>query len=185
MTAVPGRPARCMSRYRSPLGPLALAAEDGALVGLWFEGQRHFPASLAATILPVCALPVFRQAAAWLDAYFGGRLPGPVPPVRFEGTPFRRQVWEVLARIPYGSTATYKDVAQEVARLQGRASLAAQAVGGAVGHNPLCLLVPCHRVVGADGSLTGYAGGTGRKRWLLALEERVVRRLRPEWAPSS
>ncbi len=175
MTVVSVRPVRCVSRYHSPLGSLVLAGEGDALVGLWFEGQRYFPADLPATVLPVCALPVFRQTAAWLDAYFGGCVPGFMPVLQFRGTPFQRQVWEVLMHIPYGTTVTYKEVAQEVARLQGRTALSAQAVGGAVGRNPVSLLVPCHRVVGAGGNLTGYAGGLERKRWLLDLERRVTR----------
>lgn len=149
--------------YRSPLGPITLAADGDSLTGLWFEGQRYYPDDLARESEEK-DLPVFRQVKVWLDVYFSGRDPGPVPPLRPVGTDFQRAVWAILTAIPYGHTRTYGDIARELGRTSARA------VGSAVGRNPISILVPCHRVVGAGGSLTGYAGGVERKTALLRLE---------------
>lgn len=149
--------------YRSPLGIITLASDGDSLTGLWFEGQRYYPDDLAGES-EEADLPVFRQVKAWLDVYFSGRDPGPVPPVRPAGTDFQREVWAILAAIPYGQTRTYGEIARELGRTSPRA------VGSAVGRNPISILVPCHRVVGANGSLTGYAGGMERKTALLELE---------------
>ena len=156
--------------YASPLGGIMLASDGQALTGLWFEGQRHFAAGLDGEHEEK-ALPVFDEAARWLDAYFGGREPGFTPPLRPRGTAFRRAVWEQLLTVPCGETVSYGQLA---ARL-GLPRAAARAVGGAVGRNPVSLIIPCHRVVGADGSLTGYAGGLERKRRLLALEREMMK----------
>ena len=155
--------------YRSPLGTIVMASDGEGLTGLWFEGQRYFAATLDAPS-EERPLPVFAQTERWLDRYFRGEDPGPVPPLHLQGTPFRQAVWELLRRIPYGRTTTYGALSREIARRQGLASCSAQAVGGAVGHNPVSILIPCHRVVGSDGSLTGYAGGIERKVRLLTLE---------------
>ena len=157
-----------MGRYDSPLGPITLAGEDGALTGLWFDGQKYFGAGLPAGT-PEGEPPVFRQVRAWLDRYFRGEDPGPAPPLAPAGTAFQRAVWEVLREIPYGRTATYGQVAQAAGRGLGRNTFP-RAAGSAVGRNPISLLIPCHRVVGAGGSLTGYAGGLERKEALLKLE---------------
>ena len=157
-----------MGRYDSPLGPITLAGEDGALTGLWFDGQKYFGAGLPAGT-PEGEPPVFRQVRAWLDRYFRGEDPGPAPPLAPAGTAFQRAVWEVLREIPYGRTATYGQVAQAAGRGLGR-NTSPRAAGSAVGRNPISLLSPCHRVVGAGGSLTGYAGGLERKEALLKLE---------------
>ena len=157
-----------MGRYDSPLGPITLAGEDGALTGLWFDGQKYFGAGLPAGT-PEGEPPVFRQVRAWLDRYFRGEDPGPAPPLAPAGTAFQRAVWEVLREIPYGRTATYGQVAQAAGRGLGR-NTSPRAAGSAVGRNPISLLIPCHRVVGAGGSLTGYAGGLERKEALLELE---------------
>ena len=157
-----------MGRYDSPLGPITLAGEDGALTGLWFDGQKYFGAGLPAGT-PEGEPPVFRQVRAWLDRYFRGEDPGPAPPLAPAGTAFQRAVWEVLREIPYGRTATYGQVAQAADRGLGR-NTSPRAAGSAVGRNPISLLIPCHRVVGAGGSLTGYAGGLERKEALLKLE---------------
>ena len=157
-----------MGRYDSPLGPITLAGEDGALTGLWFDGQKYFGAGLPAGT-PEGEPPVFRQVRAWLDRYFRGEDPGPAPPLAPAGTVFPRAVWEVLREIPYGRTATYGQVAQAAGRGLGR-NTSPRAAGSAVGRNPISLLIPCHRVVGAGGSLTGYAGGLERKEALLKLE---------------
>lgn len=162
--------------YQSPLGAMTLAAEGGHLTGAWFDGQKYFPNGLpAAHGTP--ATPVLEQTRAWLDRYFRGAEPGPLPPLRPEGTSFRTAVWALLLQIPYGETRTYGQLARALARQLGRETMSAQAVGGAVGHNPISILVPCHRVVGSDGSLTGYAGGVERKIRLLALERADLSRL--------
>ena len=157
-----------MGRYDSPLGPITLAGEDGALTGLWFDGRKYLGAGLHAGT-PEGEAPVFRQVRAWLDRYFRGEDPGPAPPLAPAGTAFQRAVWEVLREIPYGRTATYGQVAQAAGRGLGR-NTSPRAAGSAVGRNPISLLIPCHRVVGAGGSLTGYAGGLERKEALLKLE---------------
>ncbi|MBQ6465732.1 MAG: methylated-DNA--[Oscillospiraceae bacterium] len=153
----------------SPLGELLLASDGEALTGLWFAGQRCIPAWLADARRDA-ALPVFEQAAAWLADYFSGRLPSAPPALAPRGTAFQREVWVLLADIPYGGTRTYGELAQCLARRRGLERFSAQAVGGAVGRNPISILIPCHRVVGAGGALTGYAAGLARKRALLALE---------------
>lgn len=150
-----------IAHYNSPLGDITLASDGTSLVGLWFDGQRHFGSTLV-TPTPVPAeLPAFDETRRWLDIYFSGREPDFFPTLLLRGTTFQRRVWDVLMTIPYGSTVTYG----ELARLLGIRS--AQAVGGAVGRNPISIIVPCHRVVGSDGSLTGYAGGLQRKQFLL------------------
>ncbi len=153
----------------SPLGTITLACDADAIIGLWFNGQKHF-----GNILPEQAeqkeLPLLRDAKRWLDIYFSGREPDFTPPLRYDSTPFRRTVCEIMLTIPYGRTMTYGEIAAEVARRRGIDRMSAQAVGGAVGHNPISLMIPCHRVVGTNGSLTGYGGGIQRKLWLLELE---------------
>ena len=157
------------AHYESPLGGITLSSDGEALLGLWFDGQKFFAATLAPDH-EERALPVFDLAKRWLEVYFSGRDPGFTPPLRMESTPFRRAVWEILLAIPFGRTMTYGEIAAVLARREGVARMSAQAVGGAVGHNPISLIVPCHRVIGADGTLTGYGGGLERKRFLLALE---------------
>ena len=155
--------------YASPLGPVTLGSDGQALTGLWFDGQRFFGASLGEDA-PVRPLDVFDTAARWLDAYFSGRAPDFTPPLRLDGTPFQRAVWELLLNIPYGRTATYGELAAALGARRDRHRPSARAVGNAVARNPVSLIVPCHRVVGAGGKLTGYAGGLDRKRRLLRLE---------------
>ena len=175
-TAVPNNDASFICHYDSPLGGITLAADGAALVGLWFDGQKHFAETLAPDHEEK-ALPVFDTAKRWLDVYFGGRDPGFTPPLRMNTTPFRRAVWEILLTIPFGGTMSYGEIAQILARRTGR-RMAAQAVGGAVGHNAVSLIVPCHRVVGSDGGPTGYAGGLDRKMRLLAMERAATRGVR-------
>ena len=157
------------SEYMSPLGRITLACDDEALVGLWFDGQRYF-----GSVLPKVTVqrehPLFAEAGRWLDIYFSGKEPGFLPPLRYDTTPFRKRICDIMLTIPYGKTMTYGEIAAEAARQQGLAKMSAQAVGGAVGHNPISLMIPCHRVVGASGSLIGYAGGVERKIQLLKLE---------------
>ena len=152
----------------SPLGEIILASDGEALTGLWFAGQKYEGSTLAAEHREK-DLPVFDETRRWLDGYFTGKDPGFTPPLRLMGTDFRKAVWKVLLTIPFGKTVTYGEIAAQIARKTGR-SVSARAVGGAVGHNPVSLIVPCHRVVGADGSLTGYAGGVERKEKLLEME---------------
>lgn len=158
-------------RYDSPLGGITMTADEAGLTGLWFDGQRD--AAVLDSTQKAPDLPVFEQADQWLDSYFSGRDPGFTPPLNAQGTAFRRAVWGILMTIPYGQTTTYGEVAEVVAARLGVARMSAQAVGGAVGHNPVSLIIPCHRVIGSDGSLTGYAGGLERKRLLLKLEGSV------------
>ena len=158
-------------RYDSPLGPLTLASDGVALIGLWLDGQKYYGAGLSPA--PTAgALPVFDAACRWLDAYFAGQNPPRLPPLAPRGTPFRQAVWRLLLAIPYGDTTSYGALAQRLSAAQGGHPVSARAVGGAVGHNPISILIPCHRVLGADGSLTGYAGGLEAKRALLELERR-------------
>lgn len=155
--------------YASPLGGMLLAADDAGLTGLWFEGQKHFARRLDSAH-EEREIPLFDEVRRWLDQYFSGREPDFMPPLHLIGTAFEREVWDILRAIPYGETTTYGSIAAQLARQRALAHMSAQAVGGAVGRNPVSVIVPCHRVLGADGSLTGYAGGIDRKRRLLALE---------------
>jgi len=164
--------------YSSPLGGITMAGGADGLSGLWFDGQKYFPSSLLSR-LEEGSLPVFTQTDEWLDRYFLGNAPDFTPKLNINGTAFRKAVWELLLSIPYGRTVTYGDIAGIIARQKGCAQMSARAVGGAVGRNPISLIIPCHRVVGADGSLTGYAGGIDRKMKLLSLE-RAERIAKPE-----
>ena len=157
--------------FESPLGPLTAASDGENLTGLWFDGQKYFAAGMDPEHEEK-NLPVFEETGRWLGLYFRGEIPDFVPPLRLKGTVFQKAVWEILLTIPYGETMTYGEIARKIASAQGLARMSAQAVGGAVGHNPVSLIVPCHRVVGADGGLTGYAGGVERKRRLLMIEKR-------------
>ena len=155
-------------RYASPLGAVTLAANGEALTGLWFDGQRRFPPEVGA--LPETPLPVFGTADRWLDIYFGGAAPDFTPALAPAGTPFCRAVWELLLAVPFGQTVTYGQLAAALAERTGASRVSPRAVGGAVGRNPISLIIPCPRAVGAGGALTGYAGGLERKARLLAME---------------
>lgn len=157
-----------LSTLNSPVGPLTVASDGDALVGLWLDGQKYFEATLGETEERP-DLPVLQEARAWLDRYFEGADPGPIPPVRPRGTAFRQRVWTMLAEIPYGQLTTYGELARRIEEETG-ARASARAVGGAVGHNPISIILPCHRVVGSTRSLTGYAGGLQKKIALLKLE---------------
>ena len=154
------------AHYTSPLGGITLASDGMALTGLYFDGERDFPDLSAAHKKD---LPVFGEAMRWLDLYFAGKEPDFMPPLAPVGTTFQQAVWEILRTIPYGGTMTYGAIAKRLEKVTGK-RMSAQAVGGAVGRNPISLLIPCHRVIGADGSLTGYAGGLDKKEYLLGLE---------------
>ncbi|WP_455651498.1 methylated-DNA--[protein]-cysteine S-methyltransferase [Phascolarctobacterium sp.] len=159
--------------YLSPLGKITLACDaDGKnLVGLWLEGQKHYGASLDEPLTENDSVPLFDAAKNWLDRYFAGAEPELAElPLAPRGSEFRQGVWEILCAIPYGEVITYGAIAKKMASRLRKKSMSGQAVGGAVGHNPISIIIPCHRVVGADGSLTGYAGGLEKKIRLLELE---------------
>lgn len=161
---------QCISCYESPMGRILLAADDIGLTGLWFEGQKYFTLCLNKHHEEK-ELAIFQDVKRWLDIYFSGKKPDFTVPVHFTGTDFQKEVWEILRSIPYGKTMTYGEIAKRIAEKKGLGHMSAQAVGGAVGHNEISIIVPCHRVVGANGSLTGYAGGIDKKVQLLALEK--------------
>ncbi len=181
--------------YPSPLGEITLAGNEQALTGLWFVGQKYYADTLYVDVLKdsseektdICRekksiyegrtgscekklLPVFQQTIDWLDIYFSGKESDFMPEIFLSGTPFQMEVWEILKTISYGQTMTYGEIAARIAQQRGLERMSAQAVGGAVGRNPVSILVPCHRVVGTNGSLTGYAGGIDKKVELLRLE---------------
>lgn len=158
-----------IQHYDSPLGGFLLAADEQGLTGAWFEGEKYFADNLSAehTERETHALS---QAKCWLDIYFAGAEPNFTPPLHPIGTDFRMAVWKLLLQIPYGHTVTYGDLARRLAKKRGLAKMSAQAVGGAVGRNKISIIIPCHRVVGAGGNLTGYAGGIDKKVKLLELE---------------
>ena len=158
-----------ISHYKSPLGDILLAADEIGLTGLWFEGQKYFALSLQREHTEK-EIPVFEQVKQWLDIYFSGKNPDFTVPLHFTGTAFQNEVWEILCSIPYGGTRTYGEISRQIAARRGLPHMSAQAIGGAVGHNAISIVVPCHRVVGANGNLTGYAGGIDKKIKLLQLE---------------
>ena len=157
------------ARYKSPLGDILLASDDAGLTGLWFEGQRYFALHLASDHVEQ-ETDILMQAKKWLDIYFSGHEPDFIPPLDVSGSSFHREVCEIMLSIPYGKTMTYGEIAQTIASRRGIRKMSARAVGGAVGHNEISIIIPCHRVVGANGNLTGYGGGISRKVRLLELE---------------
>ena len=164
------------SHYESPIGGILLAADDAGLTGLWFEGQKYFARCLEKNHEEK-EIPLFEKTKQWLDIYFSGKEPGFSLPLHFTGTDFQKEVWEILCSIPYGQTATYGEIANRIAVKRGLPHMSAQAGGGAVGHNEISIIVPCHRVVGSNGSLTGYAGGIDKKIKLLRLEKAAMESL--------
>lgn len=159
--------------YQSPLGRILLSADEIGLTGLWFEGQKYYANGLAPKY-EERSTPILEQTKEWLDMYFTGHEPQFMLPVHMTGTPFQLAVWSILQTIHYGATTTYGEIAKEIARQKGLPHMSAQAVGGAVGHNKISIIIPCHRVVGTNGSLTGYAGGVDKKVKLLTLERAGV-----------
>lgn len=155
--------------YTSPIVELTLASDGENLTGLWMKDQKYFASTLGKDS-ERNFLPVFKETIKWLDIYFSGAEPDFTPPLSPKGSEFRKAVWDILLQIPYGSLITYGDIAKKLAKETGKESMSAQAVGGAVGHNPISIIIPCHRVVGSGGSLTGYAGGIETKLKLLTLE---------------
>ncbi len=161
------------SKYNSPLGKIILASNGKELTGLWFEGQKYLACNLLNEAIEK-QLPIFEQTKKWLDIYFSGKNPNFIPPINIDSTSsFRKKVFQILLTIPYGQTTSYGKIAKQL-QTQSNKTVSAQAVGGAVGHNPISLIIPCHRVVGSGGSLTGYAGGIDKKVQLLKLEGALV-----------
>jgi methylated-DNA-[protein]-cysteine S-methyltransferase len=161
--------------YDSPLGRLFLVSDETHLIGLWFEGQKYFVSSLTDEIINKPNLPIFSTTQSWLDDYFSGKKPSisdlSLAPA---GSEFRTEVWNILCSIPYGQTITYGKIAKMMAQRMKKPGMSSQAIGGAVGHNPISIIIPCHRVVGAKGKLTGYAGGIEKKIKLLELEQATM-----------
>ena len=155
--------------YDSPIGSITLASDGKAITGLWFDDQKYYADTLDIDHEEK-PLPVFDDADKWLDTYFSGRDPGFTLPLAPRGTDFRKEVWKILEEIPYGKTVTYGQIADRITASRKSGKTSARAVGSAVGKNPISLIVPCHRVIGSDGCLTGYAGGVDKKRWLLEKE---------------
>ena len=167
-----------VSIYQSPVGKLTLASDGENLTGLWMEGQKYFGSTLDQHRELREDLEIFRAAGQWLDAYFRGEKPSAADLLlKPSGSLFRQKVWKMLCDIPYGTVTTYGAIAKKMADEKGKKTMSPQAVGGAVGHNPISIIIPCHRVVGADGSLTGYAGGMDKKIQLLKLEGADLERL--------
>ena len=162
-----------ISHHQSPLGKILLSADDLGLTGLWFEGQKYYALHLDKKCEEK-ELSLFKEVKKWLDIYFSGKEPDFEVPMHFKGTDFQKEVWDILCSIPYGKTMTYGEIAKQLAAKRGLGSMSAQAVGGAVGHNRISIIVPCHRVVGTNGSLTGYAGGIDKKIALLTLEKAAL-----------
>jgi len=160
--------------YKSPVGELTLASDGESIVGLWLDGQKYHGQSVPGELTENGDLPIFDTAKKWLDRYFNGEKPSiselPLAPM---GTDFRKKVWQILCRIPYGQLMTYGGVARELTESDDEARKMSRAVGGAVGHNPISIIIPCHRVVGSNGKLTGFAGGLERKKFLLELENAI------------
>ena len=159
-----------ITHYLSPLGGITLASDGEALVGLWFDGQKYFADALGGQHAVRDDLSIFDETRCWLDIYFSGKAPDFTPKLSMRASDFRKRVWEIMLTIPFGRTMTYGDIARQIARERGISTMSTQAVGGAVGHNSISLIIPCHRVVGANGSLTGYAGGIDKKLRLLQME---------------
>lgn len=156
--------------YSSPLGSIYMKSDGEYLTGLWFEDSKD--ALKHIECLKECDLPIFEDTVRWLDIYFSGNIPNFVPKYKIENlTPFRKMVIDIMNRIPYGDVITYNDIAKEIAKAKGIEKMSARAVGGAVGWNPICIIIPCHRVVGANGNLTGYGGGMKNKIKLLEIEK--------------
>ena len=163
-------------KYKSLIGDILLAADEIGLTGLWFEGQKYFANTLPEDYVPQ-ETKILTEAKKWLDVYFSGEEPNFTPPLHPNGSTFRKAVWQILLEIPYGQTITYGEIARRIAVMKNTSHMSAQAVGGAVGHNEISIIIPCHRVIGTNGSLTGYAGGIDKKISLLKLEHTDMSRL--------
>ncbi|MDE7424048.1 MAG: methylated-DNA--[protein]-cysteine S-methyltransferase [Lachnospiraceae bacterium] len=155
--------------YDAPLGEMIMVSDGTTLTSLVFKRQKYYESEVPEDSIKK-SLPIFDETARWLDIYFSGIEPDFTPAISLKGSEFRKEVWDILMGIPYGEVTTYGEIAKQIAKKRGISRMSAQAVGGAVGHNPISIIVPCHRVVGANGNLTGYAGGLEKKVELLRLE---------------
>ena len=160
------------THYKSPIGDLLLASKDNKLIGLWIEGQKYYKSNFLEEMKENDNDKTLLKAKKWLDRYFNKEKPS-IKELELNpmGSEFRQAVWKILCEIPYGKVTTYKEIAEEIAEQKGIDKMSAQAVGGAVGHNPISIIIPCHRVVGTNGDLTGYAGGIDKKKYLLEHEK--------------
>lgn len=165
-----------IQNYDSLVGRLFIAADEIGLIGLWLDEEKYYAANLPSEHTEA-KTPTLAETMRWLDIYFSGEEPDFTPPLHPFGSEFRQEVWKILLRIPYGKTVTYSEIAKEIAQEKGIKKMSAQAVGGAVGHNEIAIIIPCHRVVGTSGSLTGYAGGIDKKIKLLELERADMTKL--------
>lgn len=159
------------SYYNSPLGRILLASKDNKLIGLWIDGQKYFLKGIDCDVIENNDIDILNKTKKWLDGYFDGKKPD-ISELDLEpiGNEFRQNVWKLLCDIPYGEVTTYGELAKKVAKMMNKEKMSAQAVGGAVGHNPISIIIPCHRVVGRNGNLTGYGGGIDKKIKLLEIE---------------
>lgn len=159
------------TNYKSPLGDILLASNEKSIIGLWIGEQKYIDKTMPKDMTPQNELPILREGVSWLNDYFAGKKPElsrlSLSPI---GSQFRQEVWKILLEIPYGEITTYGSIAKEIAKRMGKERMSAQAIGGAVGHNPISIIIPCHRVIGANGNLTGYAGGIDKKIKLLEHE---------------
>lgn len=163
------------TKYMSPVGKLTIASDEENIVGLWIEGQKYFGANILYKMVSNDNKPILNKAKNWLDKYFNGEKPEVKElPLKPNGGEFRQLVWNILCQIPYGEVTTYGEIAKKIAKIQNKEKMSAQAVGNAVGHNPISIIIPCHRVVGVNGSLTGYAGGIEIKKKLLKHENALL-----------
>jgi methylated-DNA-[protein]-cysteine S-methyltransferase len=159
----------CFCKIKSPVGMLTVSSAGETVLGLWIEGQKYFAHTLEKNAVEQ-NLPIFECVRTWLDCYFSGKEPDFTPPLMPKGSPFQKSIWDILCKIPYGQTASYGEIAKQYETQNKGKHTSPRAIGGAVGHNQISIIIPCHRVVGSDGSLTGYAGGIDKKIWLLQLE---------------
>lgn len=159
----------CFCKIKSPVGMLTVSSAGETVLGLWIEGQKYFAHTLEKNAVEQ-NLPIFECVRTWLDCYFSGKEPDFTPPLMPTGSPFQKSIWDILCKIPYGQTASYGEIAKQYETQNKGKHTSPRAIGGAVGHNQISIIIPCHRVVGSDGSLTGYAGGIDKKIWLLQLE---------------
>lgn len=163
------------TKIPSPVGNLTLASDGEHLIGVWIDGQKYFARTISEETQENNQIPILLQTVDWLNRYFSGKRPSihelSLHPA---GSEFRRAVWKILCEIPYGEVTTYGAIAKKIAASRGLANMSAQAVGGAVGHNPISIIIPCHRVIGSNGSLTGYAGGLDLKKKLLEMEKQYA-----------
>lgn len=166
-----------IQKYKSPLGVITIVSNETQVTGIWFENSRFFSKALSGKYINQ-ATAATEQAVHWLDIYFNNKIPDFTPPLLLKGTDFRMTVWKMLLDIPYGETISYGDIAKAIAKRRGIEKMSAQAVGNAVGHNPISIIVPCHRVVGSNGGLTGYSGGIKRKKALLDIESNVIHQIK-------